>query len=85
MGPLTDEQIITIPARLCHFLMSEYISPRVVYHTPNGHMTQFPMLCDYLEQGRAKQLETHRKYVDVYRCINMYIGNLYHVQNLYGV
>jgi hypothetical protein len=54
MGPLTDEQIITIPARLCHFLMSEYISPRVVYHTPNGHMTQFPVLCDYLEQGRAK-------------------------------
>jgi hypothetical protein len=68
-----------IPASLCHFLMSEYISPRGVYHTPDGHMAQFPALYDYIEQERAKQLETHRKFVDVYRCINLYIGNLYGV------
>jgi hypothetical protein len=84
-GPLTDEQIMIIPARLCHFLMCEYISPRGAYHVFDGHMAQFPALCDYIEQGWAKQLETQRKFVDLYRCINLYIGNLYHIWNLYDV
>jgi hypothetical protein len=44
-----DEQLMTIPARLCHFLMCEYILPRGVYHIRNGHMAQFPVLCDYIE------------------------------------
>jgi hypothetical protein len=56
--------------------MCEYISPRDAYHTPDGHIA-LPALCDYIEQGSAKKLETHRKFVDFYRCINMYIGNLY--------
>jgi hypothetical protein len=42
-------------------------------------MTQYLALCDYIEQVLAKQLETHRKFVDVYRCINLYIGNLHRV------
>jgi hypothetical protein len=58
---------MTIPVRLCHFLIHEYISPHDVYHTPDGHMTQFPVLCDYIEQR-----ESHRKFMDVYRCINLY-------------
>jgi hypothetical protein len=59
--------------------MREYISPHGAYHTPDGHMTQYLALCDYIEQVLAKQLETHRKFVDVYRCINLYIGNLHRV------
>jgi hypothetical protein len=68
---------MTIPFRICHFLICEYISPRGAYHTHDGDMAQFPALCDYIHQGRANQLETHMKFVDVNRCINMYIGKLY--------
>jgi hypothetical protein len=42
---------MTILGRLCHALMPEYIPPRGAYHTPDGHMAQFPALCDYIEQG----------------------------------
>jgi hypothetical protein len=45
-----DEQLVTVPARICHFMMHEYISPHGAYHAPDGHMTQFPVLCDYIEQ-----------------------------------
>jgi hypothetical protein len=34
--------------------MREYISPHGAYHIPDGHMPQFPALCDYIQQGRAK-------------------------------
>jgi hypothetical protein len=51
---------MTIPARLCHFLMLEYISPPSAYHTPDGHMAQFPALCDYIKQGQVDQLKAHR-------------------------
>jgi hypothetical protein len=42
---------LTIPTWFCHFLMRKYISPCDVYHIPDGHMAQFPALCDYIEQG----------------------------------
>jgi hypothetical protein len=42
------------------FLMHEYISPHGAYHVLDGHMTQFHVLCDYIEQGRAKQLKTQQ-------------------------
>jgi hypothetical protein len=50
-GQHTDEELMTIPSRICDFLMHEYISPHGVYHTPDGHMAQFPVLCDYIQQG----------------------------------
>jgi hypothetical protein len=43
-----DEQLMIIPARICHFLMHKYISPRGAYHTPDGHMAQFLTLYDYI-------------------------------------
>jgi hypothetical protein len=46
---MSDEELLTIPSRLCHFLMHEYISSRGVFHIPNDHMAQFPALCDYIE------------------------------------
>jgi hypothetical protein len=46
---MSDEELLTIPSRLCHFLMREYISLRDVFHIPNDHMAQFPALCDYIE------------------------------------
>jgi hypothetical protein len=46
MGQLTNEELLTIPTRIRHFLMREYIYPRDAYHIPDGHMTQFPALCD---------------------------------------
>jgi hypothetical protein len=49
--------------------MREYISPRGAYHVPDSHMAQFPMLCDYIEQGRAEQLETHRKFKEICGCL----------------
>jgi hypothetical protein len=65
--------------------MREYISPRGRFHIPNGHMAQFLALCDYIQQGRATQAETHKKFVDVIRCINLYIEKLYCARNMYGV
>jgi hypothetical protein len=47
---MSDEELLIIPSRLCHFLMREYISPHGVYDIPDGHMAQFPMLCDYIVQ-----------------------------------
>jgi hypothetical protein len=46
-----DEQLMTILLRICHFLVREYISPYGAYHTPDGHITQFPVLCDDIQQG----------------------------------
>jgi hypothetical protein len=42
--------------------MREYISLRGWFYIPDGHMAQFPMLCDYIHQGRAQQAETHKKF-----------------------
>jgi hypothetical protein len=41
--------------------MRKYISPRGRFYIPDAHMTQFPVLCDYIKQGQAKQAETHKK------------------------
>jgi hypothetical protein len=65
---MPDEKLPTISSRLCHFLIREYISPRGRFHIPNGHMTQFLALCDYIEQGRAKQVETHKKFKKIFGC-----------------
>jgi hypothetical protein len=45
-GQLSDEELLSVLSRLCHFLMREYILPRQWFHIPDGHMTQFPALCD---------------------------------------
>jgi hypothetical protein len=47
-------------------MMREYISPHGAYHVPDGQMAQFPALCDYIEQGQSKQLETHIKFKEIY-------------------
>jgi hypothetical protein len=62
-----------ILAKLCHFLMREYMSPHGAYHTSDGHMAQFPYNKD--KQNSWKLIENLRKFVDVYRCINLYMGN----------
>jgi hypothetical protein len=48
---MSDEELLIILSKLCHFIMHEYISPHGRFHIPNGHMTQFSALCDYIEQG----------------------------------
>jgi hypothetical protein len=48
--------------------MREYISPRGAYHIPDGHMTQFPMLCYYIQQGQAQLTETHNKFRQICGC-----------------
>jgi hypothetical protein len=48
--------------------MREYISPHGVYDIPDGHMAQFPMLCDYIVQEWAQQAETHKKYKKICGC-----------------
>jgi hypothetical protein len=53
-GQMSDEELLIIPSRLCHFLMCEYISSHGWFRIPDGHMAQFPTLCDYIEQGQAK-------------------------------
>jgi hypothetical protein len=63
--PLTDEQVLTIPARLCYFLIREYIPSRDVYHVSNDHIAQFSTLYDYIEKGRSKQLKIHRKFKEI--------------------
>jgi hypothetical protein len=65
---MSDEELLTISSRLCHFLMREYISPHSVYHIPNGHMTQFPAVYDYILHGRAQQVETHKKFKQICGC-----------------
>jgi hypothetical protein len=31
-------------------------------------MAQFPTLCDYIQQGRAQQAETHKEYREICGC-----------------
>jgi hypothetical protein len=65
---MSDEELLPILSRLCHFLMREYISPHGVFHIPDGHMAQFSMLCDYILQGRAQQAKTHKKFKQICGC-----------------
>jgi hypothetical protein len=65
---MLDEELLTISSRLCHFLMREYIPLCGRFHIPDGHMVQFPALCDYIEQGRAQQAETHKKFKKICGC-----------------
>jgi hypothetical protein len=51
---MSDEELLLVPSRICHFLMRHYISPHGWFHIPDGHMAQFPALCDYIDQGRAQ-------------------------------
>jgi hypothetical protein len=37
------------------------------------------------KHSRQKRIRNLRKFVDVIRCINLYIGMLYYVRNMYGV
>jgi hypothetical protein len=48
--------------------MREYISPRGVFHTPDGHMAKFRTLCDYIQQGRSQQVDTHKKFKAICGC-----------------
>jgi hypothetical protein len=59
---MSDEELLSVPTRICHFLMRHYISPHGRFHIPNGHMAQFPTLCDYIVQGRAQHVETNKKF-----------------------
>jgi hypothetical protein len=65
---MSDEELLKIPSRFCQFLMREYISPRGRFHNLDGHVTKFPALCDYIQQGRAQQAETHKKFLKNYGC-----------------
>jgi hypothetical protein len=65
---MSNEELLTILSRLYHFLMHKYISPRGRFHITDGHMIQFLALCDYIEQGRAQQAKTHKKFKKIYGC-----------------
>jgi hypothetical protein len=65
---MSDEVLLTISSRLCHVLMREYISPHGRFYIPHGHMARFPALCDYIQQGRAQQVETHKKFKKICGC-----------------
>jgi hypothetical protein len=39
-----DEELLTIPTRICHFLMREYISSRGAYYIPDGYMRYMKLL-----------------------------------------
>jgi hypothetical protein len=68
--------------------MREYISLRGWFHIPDGHMAQFLRhVITYTkdEHSRRKLIRNLRKFVDVHRCINLYIEKLYCVQNIYGI
>jgi hypothetical protein len=60
-GHMMDEELMLVPSRLYHFLMHQYISPRGWFHIPDNHMAQFPVLCDYILEGRAQQAEMNKK------------------------
>jgi thioredoxin-related protein len=64
---MSDEELLTILSRFYHFLMREYISSYGVFHIPYGHMTQFPAICDYILQGQAQQVKTHKKFKKICR------------------
>jgi hypothetical protein len=65
---MSDEELLSVPSRICHFLMRHYISPRGQFHIPDGHMTLFPTLCDYIDQGRAQHVETNMKFKQICGC-----------------
>jgi hypothetical protein len=67
-GQMSDEELLIISTRICHFLMHEYISPHGAYHIPDGRMSQFLALCNYIQQGQAQQTETHKKFKQICGC-----------------
>jgi hypothetical protein len=51
---MSDEELLSVPSRICHFLMRHYILPHAQFHIPYSHMDQFTVLCDDIDQGRAQ-------------------------------
>jgi hypothetical protein len=65
-----------------------------IYHRMDGSiflMVTWPSFMCYVttytkyEHNRRKLIRNLRKFVDIHRCINLYIRKLYCVQNMYGV
>jgi hypothetical protein len=65
-----------------------------IYRNVDGSiflMVTWPSFLHYVityikdEHSRWKLIRNLRKFVDVIRCINLYIGKLYCLQNMYGV
>jgi hypothetical protein len=47
---MSDEELLSVPTRICHFLMHHSILLHGQFHIPDGHMAQFPTMCDYIVQ-----------------------------------
>jgi hypothetical protein len=50
----SDEQLVTIYARLCRFMMHEFISPKGRYRPHKGHMADNAALCDWAGESQDK-------------------------------
>jgi hypothetical protein len=59
---LSDEQIFTITARFCHFMMHEFISPKGKYHPHQGHMADNAALCDWAGESQDKLHIVHKHF-----------------------
>jgi thioredoxin-related protein len=65
---MSDEDLLSISSRICHFLMHHYISLHGRFYIPGGHMAQFLALCDYIDQGRAQHAKTNKKFKQICAC-----------------
>jgi hypothetical protein len=59
---LSDEQIFTITARFCRFMMHEFISPKGKYHPHQGHMADNAALCDWAGESQDKLHIVHKHF-----------------------
>jgi hypothetical protein len=79
-GPAYGWRVMIIPSRHCHFMACSILL-----------MITWPSFLCYVitynkdEQSRQTNIWNLGKFVDVNRCINLYIEKLYCVWNLYGV
>jgi hypothetical protein len=85
---MSDEELLTI---LSGFVTSSSVN---IYHRVDGSIFLMVTWLGFLryvstyskdEHNRRKLIRNLRKFVDVNRCINLYIKKLYCVRNMYGV
>jgi hypothetical protein len=61
---LTDEKIMSIPERICRFMMQKFISPEGAYQK-HGHMSGFADLCDWTNEGQSKLCQVNDKFENI--------------------
>jgi hypothetical protein len=87
-GQLSDEELAIISSRICHFscvTIYRLVMCSILLMFTWPSFLRYVIICNKDNHSRHTLIKNGRKFMDVNRCINLYIGKLYYVQNMYGV